>query len=189
MWKGCGGGAITASREALKTSCPIVAGVPMVVAPLDHTRIRHLGRETITLIDDPHITTTSEAEQVSWQQWTWKDRLNQCPEGCILVLGYPPSVLLIVCQIIQQRTIQSALVIRMPIGFSHAPIAKRQLMRAEVPFIIIEGALDGGLLAATALNALAKPLIAKPNCHCYLTTQYLLSARKQEIALVEVPRF
>jgi precorrin-8X/cobalt-precorrin-8 methylmutase len=60
-------------------------------------------------------------------------------------------------------------VIGMPIGFSHAPIAKRQLMRSSVPFITIEGALGGGLLAATSLNALAGSLIAKPDCHCYLS--------------------
>ncbi|HEY9697613.1 MAG TPA: precorrin-8X methylmutase [Trichocoleus sp.] len=73
------------------------------------------------------------------------------------------------CQAIQQQAIQPALVIGMPIGFSHAPISKRQLMRSGVPFITIEGALGGGLLAATTLNSLAASLIAKPNCHCYLT--------------------
>jgi precorrin-8X/cobalt-precorrin-8 methylmutase len=56
----------------------------------------------------------------------------------------------------------------MPIGFSHAPAAKRRLMRSSVPFITVEGALGGGLLAAVALNALAESLIEKPDCHCYL---------------------
>jgi precorrin-8X/cobalt-precorrin-8 methylmutase len=28
--------------------------------------------------------------------------------------------------------------------------------------------LGGGLLAATALNALVESLIEKPDCHCYL---------------------
>jgi precorrin-8X/cobalt-precorrin-8 methylmutase len=44
------------------------------------------------------------------------------------------------------------------------------LSRSGVPFIAIEGALGGGLLAATALNALAESLIAKPDCHCYSLT-------------------
>jgi len=57
----------------------------------------------------------------------------------------------------------------MPIGFSHTPAAKRQLLRSQVPSITIKGTLGGGLLAATALNALAVSLIEKPDCHCYLT--------------------
>jgi len=43
----------------------------------------------------------------------------------------------------------------MPIGFSHAPAAKRRLMRSGIPYITIEGTLGGGLNAAVALNALA----------------------------------
>ena len=73
------------------------------------------------------------------------------------------------CALIEQGQLQPALVIAMPIGFSHAPAAKRQLMRLDVPYITIEGTLGGGLLAAVALNALAESLIEKPDCHCYLS--------------------
>jgi precorrin-8X/cobalt-precorrin-8 methylmutase len=73
-----------------------------------------------------------------------------------------------VCEAIHQRVLQPALVIGMPIGFSHAPAAKRQLMASGIPFITVEGTLGGGLLAATALNTLVESLIEKPDCHCYL---------------------
>lgn len=165
-----GKGAIAASREALKSGCSIVVDVPMVAAALDHTRLRHLGCEISTLIDDSHVTSVDEVEQAFWQQQRWQEGLHRCPKGCILVIGYAPSVLLAVCQAIQQKKIQPALVIGMPIGFSHAPIAKRRLMQSGVPFITIEGALSGGLLAATALNALIESLIEKPDCHCYLSS-------------------
>lgn len=164
-----GKGAIAASREALKAGCSVITDVPMVATALDHTRLRHLGCEVTTLIDDPHVTTAPDAEQAFWQQSSWKEPLSKCPHGCILVIGYAPSILLAACQAIQQQVIQPALVIGMPIGFSHAPIAKRQLMRSGVPFITIEGALGGGLMAATTLNSLAESLIAKPDCHCYLS--------------------
>jgi precorrin-8X/cobalt-precorrin-8 methylmutase len=162
--------AIAVSREVLKAGCPIIGDVPVVTAALDQTRLRHLGCETRSLIDDPHITDAMEAEQAFWQQQGWKERLHLCSKGSVLVIGYAPSVLLAVCQAIQEQVIQPALVIGMPIGFSHAPIAKRQLMQSEVPFITIEGSVGGGLLAATTLNALAESLITKPDCHCYLST-------------------
>ncbi|MGJ3250904.1 MAG: precorrin-8X methylmutase [Elainellaceae cyanobacterium] len=162
-------GAIAASREALKAGCQVVGDVPTIAAALDQTRLAHLDCVTTTLIDDLHITSAPEAEQAFWQQQTWKQRLNHCSNGCILVIGYAPSALLAVCEAIQQQAIQPALVIGMPIGFSHAPIAKRRLMQSGVPYITIEGAVGGGLLAATALNALAESLLAKPHCHCYRT--------------------
>lgn len=161
--------AIATSRKILKAGCSIVTDVPAVTQALDQPRLRHLGCEVTTLIDDPHITSAPEAEQAFWRQKPWQDRLQTCVPDCIFVIGYAPSVLLAICQAVEQQKIHPALIIGMPIGFSHAPIAKRQLMHSTVPSITIEGAVGGGLLAATALNALAESLIAKPDCHCYLS--------------------
>ncbi len=163
-----GNQALTASRTAFKSGCQVVVDVPAVSAALDQTRLAHLGCHTQTLIDNPHITTAAEAEQAFWQNHAWKDHLQQLPSGCVIAIGYAPSVLLAVCEAIHQRTLQPALVIGMPIGFSHAPAAKRKLMESGIPFITVQGTLGGGLLAATALNALLESLIEKPDCHCYL---------------------
>ncbi|MEH2440851.1 precorrin-8X methylmutase [Nostoc sp.] len=161
-------GAIAASREALSSSCQIVVDTQTVAAALDQTRLLHLGCRTETLIDNPHITTATEAEVAFWQHREWREKLQQVNRGCVLVVGYAPSVLVEVCEAIANQKIQPALVIGMPIGFSHAPAAKRQLMQQGIPFITVEGTLGGGALAATALNALVESLIDKPDCHCYL---------------------
>ncbi len=161
-------GAIAASREALSSSCQIVVDTQTVAAALDQTRLLHLGCHIETLIDNPHITTATEAEVAFWQHREWREKLLQVSQGCVLVVGYAPSVLVEVCEAITNQKIQPALVIGMPIGFSHAPAAKRQLMQLEIPFITVAGTLGGGALAATALNALVESLIDKPDCHCYL---------------------
>ncbi|MCL6751108.1 precorrin-8X methylmutase [Nostoc sp. CCCryo 231-06] len=161
-------GAIAASREALSSRCQIVVDTQTVAAALDQTRLLHLGCHIETLIDNPHITTATEAEVAFWEHREWREKLQQVSKGCVLVVGYAPSVLVEVCEAITNHKIQPALVIGMPIGFSHAPAAKRQLMQQEIPFITVAGTLGGGALAATALNALVESLIDKPDCHCYL---------------------
>jgi precorrin-8X/cobalt-precorrin-8 methylmutase len=160
--------AIAASRVALSSGCEIVVDIPTIAAAVDETRLVHLGCRVTTLIDNPHISTATEAELEFWQHQEWRQRLEQVSKGCILVIGYAPSVLLAVCSLIHQQKIQPSLVMAMPIGFSHAPAAKRQLMQQNLPYITIEGTIGGGLLAATALNSLMESLIAKPDCHCYL---------------------
>jgi precorrin-8X/cobalt-precorrin-8 methylmutase len=168
-----GKGAIAASRNALNAGCRIVADVPIVHAALDQTRLAHLGCTTETLVDDCHITSAAEAEQAFWQHSDWKARLRDLPDGCIMVVGYAPSVLFAVCEAIATQQLRPALVIGMPIGFSHAPAAKRQLMQiggqVGMPLITLEGTIGGGLLATVALNAIAASLIEKPDCHCYLS--------------------
>jgi len=165
----CSPGAITAARTALNTGCTVVTDVPAVAATLDHTRLSYLGCAVETLIDDPHIAGAHDAEQAFWQNDRWRQPLQQAPVGSVLVIGYAPSVLLAACQGIEQGKLQPALVIGMPIGFSHAPAAKRQLMALPIPYITIQGSLGGGLLAAVTLNALVETLLEKPDCHCHLT--------------------
>ncbi len=160
--------AIAAARKTLSDGCQIVGDVSPVVAALDRTRLAHLGCPVTTLIADPHITSAAEAEQAFWHQCQWKQQLQQQPRGCILVVGHAPSLLMAACNAVESGQLQPALIIGMPIGFSHAPAAKRRLMRSGVPFITTEGTVGGGLLAAVALNALVESLIEKPDCHCYL---------------------
>ncbi|MDZ8052216.1 MAG: precorrin-8X methylmutase [Aulosira sp. ZfuVER01] len=161
--------AIAAARDALNVGCSVVTDLTAVAATLDQTRLAHLGCRIEALIDDPHITGASEAEQAFWDRDLWQKQLQQIPQGCVLIIGYAPSVLLTACKLIEQQQIQPALVIGMPIGFSHAPAAKRRLMATQIPYITIQGSLGGGLLAAMTLNALVETFIEKPDCHCYLS--------------------
>lgn len=161
-------GAIASARNVLKTRCEIVADVSPVLAAFDQTRLSHLGTTVNTLIDDPHIHSVDEAERKFWQQGEWQERLKQLTPGGILVIGYAPSVLISALKLIEKGELQLSLIIGMPIGFSHAPAAKRRLMRSGVEYITTLRTIGGGLLAAVALNTLVESLIEKPNCHCYL---------------------
>ena len=161
--------AIAAAREGLKSGCQIVVDVPAIAAALDRPRLAHLGCHVDTLIDNPHIISAAEAEQEFWHGKLWQEKLLQLKPSCIMVVGYAPSVLVSICQAIKHGQLQPALVIGMPIGFSHAPAAKRLLIDSGIPFITISGTFGGGLLAGTTLNAIVQSTIEKPDCHCYLS--------------------
>ena len=159
---------IKVARETLSAGCKIVTDVPAVLNTIDQTRLTHLGCEWVSLMDDPHLDSAADAETEFWQNQNWQQHLAEQVEGNLWVIGYAPSVLLKLCEWIETNNCQPALVIGLPIGFSHAPAAKRRLMQLPIPYLTSESALGGGLLAAVALNRLAASLLEKPNCHCYL---------------------
>jgi len=160
--------AIKAARESLAAGCTVISDVPAVTNTLDQTRLTHLGCQWMTLLDDPHISSAAEAEQTFWQSTDGQERFGKLIDGNIWVIGYAPSVLMKLCEAIVHHHHQPALIIGLPIGFSHAPAAKRRLRQLNIPYITADGPLGGGLLAAVVLNRLAATLIEKPNCHCYL---------------------
>lgn len=161
--------AIKAAREALSRGCTVIGDVPAVVAAFDQPRLAHLGCQWESLIDSAHIDSAADAEQVFWSAPHWHERLKVLIDGNIWMVGRAPSVLMKLCEAIENQAGRPALVIGLPVGFSHAPAAKRRLMQLQVPYITTECALGGGLLAALVLNRLAASLIEKPDCHCYLT--------------------
>ena len=161
-------GAIKAARDSLSAGCTVIGDVPMVTAAIDQARLVHLGCQWKTLVAEAHISSAADAEETFWQKGHGQEHLSQWVDDTIWVVGYAPSVLMKLCDTIAQQKCRPALVIGLPIGFSHAPAAKRQLMQLDIPYITIEGSLGGGLLAATILNRLAASLIEKPDCHCYL---------------------
>jgi precorrin-8X/cobalt-precorrin-8 methylmutase len=163
-------GAISAAREALSNGCQVIGDVPIVTAAFDQTRLAHLHCNAQTLTSDPHISSVAEAEAAFCNLDLWREKLLNVTVGSILVVGYAPSVLITICNNIKAGLLKPSLVIGMPIGFSHAPGAKRQLMRSGIPYITIEGTLGGGILASVALNALMDSLLEKPNCHCHLNS-------------------
>jgi len=159
---------IKVARETLSTGGTIMTDVPAVLNSLDHTRLAHLGCQSFSLMNDSHLNTAADAEEAFWQDHNWQQRLAEQIEGQIWVIGYAPSVLLKLCELVETQGGKPALVIGLPIGFSHAPAAKRQLLQLPIPYLTSESALGGGLLAAVALNRLAASLLEKPDCHCYL---------------------
>ena len=160
--------AIRAAREALSAGCTVVADVPAAITALDQPRLTHLDCAWATLLDNPHVDSAADAEQRFWQNQDWHQRLEALLDDTIWVVGYAPSVLMELCAAIEAGIGRPALVIGLPIGFSHAPAAKRRLMQLPIPYVTTESALGGGLLAAVILNRLAASLIEKPDCHCYL---------------------
>lgn len=163
-----GYGAISAARLSLLMGRPVVTDVPAIAAALDRTRLAHFECPVQILINDPHVTSVADAEEAFCQQHQSEEGSLPIPSQSVVVVGYAPSVLSALCTAVEKGQIHPAIIIGLPIGFHHAPAAKRLLRRTQVPYLTIEGSLGGGLLAAVALNSLVKSLIEKPHCHCYL---------------------
>ncbi len=165
-------GSIAVARHQLQSGCSVVVDVSAVAAALDQPRLHHLRCSVHTLLADPHITTVHDAEQSAWQDPEWRISLQDHLEGSVVVIGYSPSLLMHLCKWINQTSCQPALIVGLPIGFNHAPAAKRLLTQTSIPHITIKGSFGGGLLAAVIINSLAASLLKKPNCHCYLQQPY-----------------
>ncbi len=78
--------------------------------------------------------------------------LNELLSGSIVVIGNAPSALLTLCELMESRRIQPALVVGVPVGFVNALESKERLRRIAVPSISTAGTRGGTPIAVAAIN-------------------------------------
>lgn len=72
--------------------------------------------------------------------------------GSIVVIGNAPSALLALCDIMESKKAEPALVIGVPVGFVNAAESKERLREMAVPSISTEGTRGGTPIAVAAIN-------------------------------------
>ena len=81
--------------------------------------------------------------------------MRECREllrGEVVAIGNAPSALEELCSIMDRA--EPKAVIATPVGFTNAARAKEELMKRDIPWIVVRGARGGSTLCAAIVNAL-----------------------------------
>lgn len=81
-------------------------------------------------------------------------------DGAIAVFGNAPTALLELSRMMIEEGVRPALVIAAPVGFVHVKESKEELMRLDVPFIVVDGNRGGSPLAVSMVHALCGLAVA-----------------------------
>lgn len=77
-------------------------------------------------------------------------------EGGIVVIGNAPTALFEVCQMVEDKEVEPALIVGVPVGFVGAKEAKERLRSLSIPYITNQGRKGGSSVAVAIVNALLR---------------------------------
>ncbi len=146
---------VAAAITALRAGCPVVVDVRMVAAALDRTRLQRLGNELVCAIELPGVVELARAQGVTRAIAGIRlagPRLN----GAVVAIGNAPTALLALLDLVDAGAVRPACVVGVPVGFVAAAESKAELLRRELPAIMISGTRGGSPLAGAAVNALLR---------------------------------
>lgn len=146
--------AIPSGTEAIRKGNPIYTDVHMVASGVNTRRAKSFGCSVICALSE---TCTGQEEGKGYTRaaagiYALKNKLN----SSIIAIGNAPTALLALIDLIDNNQAAPALVVGMPVGFVQAKESKAELMKRDIPYIIIEGTRGGSALAAATINALLK---------------------------------
>ncbi|AFY73463.1 precorrin isomerase [Synechococcus sp. PCC 7502] len=132
---------------AARTSIVVdVASVQITVAPILQSTFANGVYACTGVITRPQ----RYKSQAAWGMETLAQRY---PSG-IFVVGESQSALETLVNLMTSQVIAPSLVIATPSEFVNVGIAKSQLQRSSIPYILINGQKGGAMVAAKILNAL-----------------------------------
>ena len=76
------------------------------------------------------------------------------PGEVIFAIGNAPTALIRLYEMIQEGSLNPALIIGAPVGFVNVVESKELIMETDVPFIVPKGRKGGSNIAATICNAM-----------------------------------
>jgi precorrin-8X/cobalt-precorrin-8 methylmutase len=139
--------------EAIGNKCSIVTDVEMVRVALNKTLVSNLGLKTVCNISNEAVI--SESRTLNKTRSELAMRYSACDiAGGIVAIGNAPTALYEIIKMINEGTVNPALVIGVPVGFVFALESKRELAKTKISFITNIGRKGGSAVASSIVNAI-----------------------------------
>lgn len=140
--------AIDAGLKAIGAKKNIITDVNMV-----RVGISGYKGKIICLVDKEYVGLHASKSNITRCAQAMREGSSLMNEG-VVVIGNAPTALFEVCRMVEDKKIEPALIIGVPVGFIGAADVKRRLSSLPIPYITNHGRRGGSSVAVAIVNAL-----------------------------------
>lgn len=144
--------------EALKSGCKIYCDTNMIVNGLSKVNLNKLSCTPYCLVSDKEVVVEAKKRGVTRSIVAMEKALED-KETEIFIIGNAPTALYTLMEAIKEKGIVPKLIIGVPVGFVGAAESKRDLLKMNLPSIIIEGRKGGSTVAVSILHGILYEIV------------------------------
>lgn len=146
--------AVESGIRALKSGAKVVTDVEMVRAGLNKARLRKFGIRVECHVDDEAALRMAKEMGTTRTAAAMHIAIEMGLDGAIVVIGNSPTAAFEVASAVRGGRAKPALIIATPVGFIGASESKEEIMKLQVPHIVVKGPRGGSPVAVAIFNAL-----------------------------------
>jgi len=146
--------AVKSGVNAIKSSAKVVTDVKMVKVGINEARLRRFGCQLLCYVDDERALKLASERGITRSAAAMRIAVEEDLNNAIVVIGNAPSAAFEIAKSVKAGETKPALIIAAPVGFMGAAESKEEIMRLDVPFIVVRGPKGGSPTAAAIFNAL-----------------------------------
>ena len=138
---------------ALREGCDIVTDTQMAKAGINKTILGSLGGKVHCFMSDPDVAAEAKARGIT-RAMVSMEKAARLPGKCIYAIGNAPTALFTLKELLDNGSLNAALIIAVPVGFVNVVEGKELIIHSDVPSITARGRKGGSPVAAAICNAL-----------------------------------
>ena len=146
-------GAVEKARELIKAGADIVTDTNMAKAGINKKRLAEYGGEVHCFMADEDVAREAK-EREQTRASVSMERASKLKGPVIFAIGYAPTALIALKEMMDKGIFIPEFVIGVPVGFVNVEAAKELFIDGIVPYIINRGRKGGSNVAAAICNAL-----------------------------------
>lgn len=140
-------------QKVLLNHGAIYTDTTMALSGINKRRLDVLQVDYNCLINDSRVRQIAQTKKITRSMAAIEVAAND-PKEKIYIVGNAPTALYKIIEMVQQKKLQIAAVIGVPVGFVEAVESKQSLFESNIPAIVALGRKGGSNLAAALLNAI-----------------------------------
>lgn len=152
--------AVERAKAALEAGATVVTDTNMALAGISKGTLEKLGGCAVCLMADEQVACEAKARGVT-RATVSMEHAAKLNGPLIFAIGNAPTALIRLHELIEEGTVQPALVIGVPVGFVNVVEAKELFTGGDTPYIIARGRKGGSNVAAAIVNALLYQLVKR----------------------------
>ena len=139
--------------DSLRSSKSVLTDVRMVQVGISKSHLSRSNIQPRCEIDTPEVSERAKREGTTRSVAAIRE-MSDSIDGSIVAIGNAPTALLALLDLIDERKVNPALIIGMPVGFVACAESKDELAKRDLPYITILGNRGGSSAAAATVNGL-----------------------------------
>ncbi|WP_099467979.1 precorrin-8X methylmutase [Konateibacter massiliensis] len=139
--------------EAIKRGACIVTDTQMGKSGINKKSLAKFGGEVYCFMSDEDVAETAKQNGTT-RATASMDKAALLDKELIFAIGNAPTALVRLYELIEEKKINPALIIGVPVGFVNVVQSKELIMSLDVPYIVARGRKGGSNIAAAICNAL-----------------------------------
>ena len=146
-------GVLEKALEAIRNGATIVTDTTMAMSGINKKMLAKHGGKVCCFIGDEDVAAAAKRNGTT-RSTESMEKAASIEGPVIFAIGNAPTALIALYDMIQEKRINPALVIGVPVGFVNVVQSKELIMQTDVPYIVARGRKGGSNVAASICNAL-----------------------------------